>query len=133
MISNGTQPNAAGSPAPGGLMFLLSARAVRDFGDGFVAVLLPVYLTMLGFSPFEVGIATAALLTLGIGVIGSRHDRRDRCCQTSSNPSQFPKLRLALCRGEPAPFGESGGTVTRAQPVAPGSAHRRRNRGLQPH
>jgi MFS family permease len=83
MISNGTQPNAAGSPAPGGLVFLLSARAVRDFGDGFVAVLLPVYLTMLGFSPFEVGgIATAALLgsallTLGIGVIGSRHDRRN--------------------------------------------------------
>jgi len=82
MISNGTQPNAAGSPAPGGLVFLLSARALRDFGDGFVAVLLPVYLTMLGFTAFEVGvIATAALLgsallTLGIGIVGGRHDRR---------------------------------------------------------
>jgi len=64
------------------LVHLLSARAVRDFGDGFVAVLLPVYLTMLGFTAFEVGvIATAALLgsallTLGIGIVGGRHDRR---------------------------------------------------------
>jgi MFS family permease len=55
---------------------------LRDFGDGFIAVLLPVYLTALGFSPLDVGIiATAALLgsallTLGIGLIGARHDHR---------------------------------------------------------
>jgi MFS family permease len=61
---------------------LLSARALRDFGDGFVAVLLPVYLTALGFSPFHVGvIATAALLgsallTLAIGVLGAAHAHR---------------------------------------------------------
>jgi MFS family permease len=61
---------------------LMWARGLRDFGDGFVAVLLPVYLTALGFSPLEVGvIATAALLgsallTLGIGLIGGRHDQR---------------------------------------------------------
>jgi MFS family permease len=61
---------------------LLCARALRDFGDGFVAVLLPVYLTALGFSPFDVGvIATAALLgsallTLAIGLLGARHDYR---------------------------------------------------------
>jgi MFS family permease len=61
---------------------LLWARALRDFGDGFVAVLLPVYLTALGFSPFQVGvIATAALLgsallTLAIGVLGAGHDHR---------------------------------------------------------
>jgi MFS family permease len=61
---------------------LLAARALRDFGDGFVAILLPVYLIALGFSPLEIGaIATAALLgsallTLGIGMIGSRHDRQ---------------------------------------------------------
>jgi hypothetical protein len=37
--------------------------SLRDFGDGFVAVLLPVYLLALGFSPLEVGIiATASLL-----------------------------------------------------------------------
>ena len=61
---------------------LLWARALRDFGDGFVAVLLPVYLISLGFSPLQVGvIATvalfgSALLTLAIGLIGGRHDHR---------------------------------------------------------
>ena len=48
-------------PAPS--PYLLAARALRDFGDGFVAILLPVYLTALGFSPLEVGaVATAAFL-----------------------------------------------------------------------
>jgi MFS family permease len=78
------QPNDAGLRlvASGATTPLLCARALRDFGDGFVAVLLPVYLTALGFSPLQVGmIATAALLgsallTLGIGLIGGRHDHR---------------------------------------------------------
>ena len=35
---------------------LFAARALRDFGDGFVAVLLPVYLLALGFDPLQVGI-----------------------------------------------------------------------------
>lgn len=67
---------------PSAITHLLWARALRDFGDGFIAVLLPVYLTALGFSPFDVGvIATAALLgsallTLGIGLIGAHHDHR---------------------------------------------------------
>lgn len=58
------------------------ARAIRDFGDGFVAILLPVYLIALGLSAFEVGvIATlalfgSALLTLGIGLLGARYDHR---------------------------------------------------------
>ena len=62
--------------------YLFAARAIRDFGDGFVAVLLPVYLTALGFSAVEVGVlATVALLgssllTLGVGMIGGRHDQR---------------------------------------------------------
>ena len=61
---------------------LLLARGLRDFGDGFVAVLLPVYLIMLGLSPFQVGIVASvallgsSLLTLAIGIIGARHDRR---------------------------------------------------------
>ncbi len=61
---------------------LMWGRALRDFGDGFVAVLLPVYLLALGLAPFQVGIvATAALLgsailTLLIGLIGGRHDQR---------------------------------------------------------
>jgi MFS family permease len=61
---------------------LLAARALRDFGDGFVAVLLPAYLLARGFSAFEVGvIATAsllgsALLTLAVGFLGATWDRR---------------------------------------------------------
>jgi MFS family permease len=61
---------------------LLLARSLRDFGDGFVAVLLPVYLLALGFSAFQVGvIATAALLgsallTIIVGLLGARYDHR---------------------------------------------------------
>ena len=60
-----------------------AARALRDFGDGFVAILLPVYLTAIGLGPLEVGVvATAALLgsacmTLGIGLLGGRIGQRD--------------------------------------------------------
>jgi len=61
---------------------VLAARALRDFGDGFVAILLPVYLTALGLSAFHVGvIATlalfgSALLTLGAGFLTARYDVR---------------------------------------------------------
>ena len=74
--------NARAAVARTAIVHLLLARAVRDFGDGFISVLLPVYLTALGFSPFGVGvIATAALLgsallTLAIGLIGARYDHR---------------------------------------------------------
>lgn len=62
--------------------YLFAARALRDFGDGFVAILLPVYLLALGFSPLQVGvIATAslagsALLTIVIGFLGAHRDLR---------------------------------------------------------
>lgn len=61
---------------------LLYSRALRDFGDGFVAILLPAYLSMLGFSAIEIGlIATAALfgsalVTLTVGIIGVHYDLR---------------------------------------------------------
>jgi MFS family permease len=62
--------------------FLFAARALRDIGDGFVAVLLPIYLLALGFTALEVGvIATAsllgsALLTICVGFLGARYDHR---------------------------------------------------------
>src|SRR6476619_2910222 len=62
--------------------YVYGARALRDFGDGYVAVLLPVYLTALGLGVFEVGVvATLALLgsatmTLAMGYAGSRIDQR---------------------------------------------------------
>ena len=61
---------------------LYAARALRDFGDGFVAVLLPVYLLALGFTPLQVGVVASAallgsaLLTLAIGFFGVRYDHR---------------------------------------------------------
>jgi MFS family permease len=58
------------------------ARALRDFGDGFVAILLPVYLIALGLSAFDVGLVAtlalfgSALLTLGTGLLGARYEVR---------------------------------------------------------
>jgi MFS family permease len=49
---------------------ILVAKGVRAFGDGFVSLLLPIYLLELGFSPFEVGvIATATLLGSGLAAL----------------------------------------------------------------
>ena len=46
---------------------LLCARGLRAFGDGFVSLLLPLYLIALGLSPFQVGvIATGTLLGSGV-------------------------------------------------------------------
>ena len=61
---------------------VLMARGVRAFGDGFVALLLPIYLVELGFSALAIGaIVTStligtALLTLWVGWIANRHSRR---------------------------------------------------------
>jgi MFS family permease len=57
---------------------LFAARALRDFGDSFVALLLPAYLLALEFTPFAVGVlATASLLgsaglTIAAGMLGAR-------------------------------------------------------------
>ena len=59
-----------------GVAAILAARALRGFADGFVAVLLPVYLLAQGFGAVQVGaIATATLLgsalaTLALGAWG---------------------------------------------------------------
>ncbi|MRX51090.1 MFS transporter [Paracoccus sp. S-4012] len=61
---------------------LLVARGLRDFGDGFAAVLLPAYLLALGLSPWQVGVISSAalfgssLLTLAVGILGAHHERR---------------------------------------------------------
>src|SRR3954470_21455680 len=58
------------------------ARSLRAFADGYVAILLPVHLSLLGFEAFAVGaIATAALLgsallTLALGITAHRVRRR---------------------------------------------------------
>jgi MFS family permease len=61
---------------------VFAARALRGFADGFVAVLLPVYLLALGLGAVQVGaIATATLLgsacaTLALCAWGHRFSRR---------------------------------------------------------
>jgi MFS family permease len=49
---------------------LLVAKGLRAFGDGYVSLLLPLYLLNLGFSPLQVGIiATVTLLGSGLSTL----------------------------------------------------------------
>lgn len=62
---------------------LISGRALRDFGDGFAAILLPAYLLALGMGPLEVGVIStlsllgSSLLTLLIAFVGRRWPHRE--------------------------------------------------------
>jgi MFS family permease len=62
---------------------LYAARGLRGFGDGFAVIILPAYLSAIGYSPLRIGIvATAALLgsavlTLAVGFFAPRHDLRN--------------------------------------------------------
>jgi predicted MFS family arabinose efflux permease len=61
---------------------ILTARGLRAFADGFVSLLLPIYLVELGFTALAIGaIVTStligtALLTLWVGLIANRYSRR---------------------------------------------------------
>ncbi len=61
---------------------IYAARALRDFADGFVALLLPVYLAARGMSVFEIGVvatlalAGSALTTIAIGMVAGRFGER---------------------------------------------------------
>ena len=80
MTSVTTEPRA---PTGASLIALLyAARGLRGFGDGFAIIILPAYLTALGYGAVAVGIvATAsllgtAMLTLMVGWFAPRHDLR---------------------------------------------------------
>ena len=74
-----SRPGVGGSPD---VTRVLVARSLRAFGDGYVAILLPVHLSRLGYDAFAVGlISTAtllgsALLTLAVGLLAHRIARR---------------------------------------------------------
>ena len=61
---------------------LLIAKGLRAFGDGYVSLLLPLYLLELGFSPLHVGIIAtttlvgSGLLTLAVGLHAWRYHYR---------------------------------------------------------
>jgi MFS family permease len=69
-------PSPPPSPAPA--YPLLASRALRAFGDGFMALLLPAYLLELGLGTLEVGLVStatmlgSALMTLAVGAWGHR-------------------------------------------------------------
>jgi MFS family permease len=62
---------------------ILAGRALRAFADGYVSLLLPFYLTALGYTPLEIGALVTAtllgsgLLTLGIGLVAHRWRGRE--------------------------------------------------------
>jgi MFS family permease len=64
------------------LLLLCAARSLRGFGDGFAAIVLPVYLSAIGFSAAQIGLVAAAALlgtaafTLAIGFVAPRYDLR---------------------------------------------------------
>src|SRR3954451_3593838 len=67
---------------PHDILCLYGARALRGFGDGFAIIILPVYLSAVGFSPQEIGIVASAsllgtaALTLITGFIAPRYELR---------------------------------------------------------
>lgn len=71
-------PDSAGADA----RRLLAARGLRSLADGFVSILLPVYLLALGLDAFQVGVLSAATLfgsaalTLLVGLVAARFSRR---------------------------------------------------------
>ena len=61
---------------------LIGARALRAVADGYVSILLPAYLLVLGLDAFDVGVLTAATLlgaaglTLFAGLVTARFGHR---------------------------------------------------------
>ena len=80
MTEIASTPGATSSGSPTTLLY--AARALRGFGDGFAIIILPAYMTALGYDAIAVGlVATAsllgtALLTFIVGWIAPRHDLR---------------------------------------------------------
>jgi MFS family permease len=64
------------------ISLLYTARGLRGFGDGFAIIILPAYMTALGYDAIAVGIVATvsllgtALLTLIVGWIAPRYDLR---------------------------------------------------------
>src|SRR4029077_15680150 len=64
------------------IRLLYAARGLRGFGDGFAVIVLPAYLSTIGYGPIDIGIVAAppllgsAVLTLAVGLVAPRHDLR---------------------------------------------------------
>ena len=49
---------------PSDIALLYAARGVRGFGDGFAIIVLPAYLTAIGYDPVQIGIVATASLPI---------------------------------------------------------------------
>ncbi len=80
MTAIATEPNTANASSL--IVPLYLARGLRGFGDGFAIIVLPAYMTALGFGAAAIGLVAAAsllgtaVLTLAVGWIAPRHDLR---------------------------------------------------------
>jgi len=80
MTSIATEPEVSSKTSL--IALLYAARGLRGFGDGFAIIILPAYMTALGYDAVAVGlVATAsllgtALLTLIVGWIAPQRDLR---------------------------------------------------------
>ena len=73
VLPPGTQPDA---------LYILWSRGLRAFGDGYMSLLLPFYLTLLGYDALEVGLLVtvtllgSGVMTLAVGLIAHRYRGR---------------------------------------------------------
>jgi hypothetical protein len=68
----GWKRNLEGKPLQATITRVLVGRGLRSVADGFVALLLPVHLSRLGYGAVEVGLlATATLLDWAMRVTAS--------------------------------------------------------------
>jgi MFS family permease len=80
--ATGTIEAARTTSLPPDVRLILMARSLRAFGDGYVAILLPLHLSRLGYDAFAVGVVStatllgSALLTLALGLVAYRIPRR---------------------------------------------------------
>jgi MFS family permease len=72
----------ASTKTPPDIVCLYGARALRGLGDGFAVLILPVYLSAIGFSPQQIGVVASAsllgtaALTLIVGFVAPRFELR---------------------------------------------------------
>src|ERR1700730_12719523 len=85
LVPNGPGAHAANEAAPPArcdIAMLYTARGLRGFGDGFAVIVLPAYMSAIGYGSIDIGIVAAAslagsaVLTLAVGLIAPRHDLR---------------------------------------------------------